>query len=84
MKNDKNLIYTNNINNDNFNENIIDMIYNGYGEGGKGDGLDGKGPSQHRLMQDPAIDGNGINGGGQAYINKYFSKLSYIKSARII
>ena len=40
----------NNINSK-YDMNIIDMIYDGYGEGGKNDGSDGKGPSQGWLKK---------------------------------
>lgn len=52
---------------------FIDALYDGYGEGGKGDGLDGKGPSQGRIQRN-----------GNEYLNKFFPKLSYIVSARIV
>jgi cyclophilin family peptidyl-prolyl cis-trans isomerase len=45
----------------------------GYGEGGVGDGSDGKGPSQGRLQEE-----------GNRYLKKVFPRLSYIVSARII
>ena len=31
---------------------VVDKIYSGYGEGGSGDGLDGRGPSQGRLQEE--------------------------------
>ena len=49
----------------------IDALYNEYGEGGKGDGSDGRGPSQHRVVTQ-----------GNKYLDQYFPKLSYIISAR--
>ena len=51
----------------------VDKLYNGYGEGGIGDGSDGKGPSQGRLSNQ-----------GNSYLETYFPKLSYIESARVI
>jgi peptidyl-prolyl cis-trans isomerase A (cyclophilin A) len=51
----------------------VDAIYNGYGEGGNGDGTDGKGPGQGR-----------VNNKGNAYLNELFPKLSYIVSTKII
>lgn len=51
----------------------IDALYGGYGEGGKGDGTDGKGPSQAK-----------INWQGNAYLDTVFPKLSYIVSAQIM
>lgn len=53
-------------------QDVIDKLYNKYGEGGRGDGSDGKGPSQGRINQE-----------GNAYLNEVFPKLSYIVSARI-
>ncbi len=50
---------------------FIDGLYNGYGEGGRGDGSDGKGPNQGRIQRS-----------GNEYLNKVFPKLSYIVSAR--
>jgi cyclophilin family peptidyl-prolyl cis-trans isomerase len=52
---------------------LIDGLYNKYGEGGRGDGTDGRGPSQGRINQE-----------GNAYLNKVFPELSYIVSARIV
>ncbi len=51
----------------------VDKLYNGYGEGGVGDGSDGKGPSQGRLSNQ-----------GNSYLERYFPQLSYIESARVI
>ncbi len=51
----------------------IDALFSGYGEGGKGDGTDGKGPGQGR-----------INNKGNAYLNELFPKLSYIVSAKVV
>ncbi len=48
--------------------NIVDAIYNGYGEGAPR----GRGPEQGRLQQE-----------GNAYLNKEFPKLDYIKTATI-
>ena len=31
---------------------VVDQLYAGYGEGGNGDGLDGRGPSQGRLQEE--------------------------------
>lgn len=52
---------------------VIDNIYYGYGEGGRGDGSDGKGPSQGRINQE-----------GKKYLDKLFPKLSYIKFATVL
>lgn len=52
---------------------VIDALYSKYGEGGRGDGSDGRGPSQGRINQE-----------GNDYLNKLFPKLSYIVSARIV
>ena len=51
----------------------IDALYAGYGEGGRGDGKDGKGPSQGR-----------INRQGNQYLDEFFPKLSYIVEAKIV
>lgn len=51
----------------------IDGLYAGYGEGGKGDGSDGRGPNQNR-----------INRQGNQYLDEVFPKLSYIVQARIL
>lgn len=51
----------------------IDAIYDGYGEGGRGDGSDGKGPSQGEITQR-----------GNAYLEKTFPKLSSIIKAEIL
>lgn len=48
----------------------VDLIYSGYGEGGNGDGKDGKGPSQGRIQRQ-----------GNRYLSETFPKLSYIISA---
>ena len=53
--------------------NIVDKIYSGYGEGGRGDGRDGKGPSQGRLSQQ-----------GNKYLNELFPKLSFIECATLV
>ena len=45
------------------------MIFQGYGEGGIGDGTDGKGPSQGKLSNQ-----------GNVYLKEKFPKLSYIKN----
>lgn len=52
---------------------IIDKLYAGYGEGGKGDGSDGKGPSQGKIQQM-----------GNSYLDQYFPKLSFILSASLV
>ncbi len=52
---------------------FIDALYNKYGEGGRGDGKDGKGPNQGR-----------INKEGNSYLNTFFPKLSNIISATIL
>lgn len=49
--------------------NVVDQLYNGYGEGAP----DGRGPSQQMIQQ-----------GGNKYLNKNFPKLDYIKKARIL
>ena len=48
---------------------IVDSLYDGYGEGGAGDGKDGRGPSQGRLQDE-----------GNKYLKKVFPALSYIES----
>lgn len=53
--------------------NIVDKIYSGYGEGGRGDGRDGKGPSQGRISQQ-----------GNQYLNEFFPRLSYIDHAALV
>lgn len=50
----------------------IDALYNKYGEGGRGDGKDNKGPSQGKINQE-----------GNKYLNEVFPHLSYIISATI-
>ena len=52
---------------------VVESIYSGYGEGGKGDGSDGKGPSQGM-----------INREGNPYLENKFPKLSFIVSSSII
>ena len=47
----------------------VDALYSGYGEGGAGDGSDGRGPSQGRLQEE-----------GNKYLKRVFPKLSYIES----
>lgn len=54
-------------------EDVVDQIYHHYGEGGGGDGTDGKGPNQGR-----------INLEGKKYLDKIFPKLSYIKYATVL
>ena len=51
----------------------VDALYSGYGEGGKGDGSDGKGPSQGRAVAE-----------GNAYLDRFFPKLSFILGARLL
>lgn len=51
----------------------IDQIFDSYGEGGRGDGSDGKGPSQGRIAQE-----------GNDYLDLYFPKLSYILRASVV
>jgi peptidyl-prolyl cis-trans isomerase A (cyclophilin A) len=51
----------------------IDALFHGYGEGGKGDGNDGKGPNQGRIQRQ-----------GNEYLNKFFPKLSYIITAKVV
>jgi cyclophilin family peptidyl-prolyl cis-trans isomerase len=48
----------------------VDALYDGYGEGGHGDGTDGKGPNQGWIARE-----------GNDYLNRLFPKLSYIISA---
>jgi peptidyl-prolyl cis-trans isomerase A (cyclophilin A) len=52
---------------------VIDALYSKYGEGGRGDGTDGRGPSQGRINQE-----------GNEYLNKVFPQLSYIVAARVV
>jgi len=52
---------------------VVDRLFHRYGEGGRGDGSDGKGPAQGR-----------INRSGQQYLDKYFPKLSYIRFAKVM
>lgn len=52
--------------------NVIDSLYNEYGEGGRGDGSDGRGPNQGRVQRM-----------GNEYLNKVFPKLSYIITAQV-
>lgn len=54
-------------------ETVVDHLYYHYGEGGQGDGADGKGPSQGRLNLE-----------GKKYLDKTFPKLSYIKYATVL
>lgn len=51
---------------------VIANIFDGYGEGGSGDGYDGKGPSQARIVKE-----------GNRYLDKYFPKLTYIEKAHV-
>jgi cyclophilin family peptidyl-prolyl cis-trans isomerase len=48
---------------------VVDALYSGYGEGGAGDGSDGRGPSQARVQAE-----------GNKYLKSVFPKLSYIAS----
>ncbi len=48
---------------------VVDSLYDGYGEGGQGDGKDGRGPSQGRIQAE-----------GNKYLKKVFPALSYIES----
>ena len=50
---------------------VVDSLYDGYGEGGSGDGKDGRGPSQGRLQEE-----------GNKYLKKVFPALSYIESVK--
>lgn len=55
---------------------IVDALYAGYGEGSRSstaDGSDGRGPNQMRAMRE-----------GNEYLNKYFPKLSYITTSKIV
>lgn len=52
---------------------FIDSLYSGYGEGGQGDGRDGRGPNQGRIQRF-----------GNHYLDEHFPKLSYIVSARLV
>ena len=52
---------------------VIDALYSGYGEGGKGDGSDGRGPSQNRLVNN-----------GNSYLRELYPKLSYVKTAEVV
>jgi len=52
---------------------FVDALYMGYGEGGRGDGTDGKGPSQNKIVNQ-----------GNSYLDKTFPKLSFIVSTKIL
>ena len=51
----------------------VDALYSGYGEGGAGDGSDGRGPSQGRVQEE-----------GNKYLKRVFPKLSYIESVTAV
>lgn len=57
-------------------ENIIDELYTGYGDSGKSDGTDGKGPSQQWLLEK--------HSNKQELLEQQFPKISYIKSIKIL
>lgn len=60
----------------------IDRIYSGYGEGGKGDGTDGRGPNQHVLLQKTrTVEKDGVR---EAFNSTYYTILKYPKLSRII
>jgi peptidyl-prolyl cis-trans isomerase A (cyclophilin A) len=52
---------------------VVDQVYMGYGEGGRGDGTDNKGPNQGRIVKE-----------GNEYLDRLFPKLSYIISANFL
>lgn len=52
---------------------IADALFEGYGEGGKGDGADKKGPAQGRIARE-----------GNAYLEAVFPKLSTLLKAEIV
>lgn len=52
---------------------VIDGLYSGYGEGGVGDGSDGRGPNQGRIGNE-----------GNKYLDEVFPKLSVLVSASVI
>lgn len=52
---------------------VVDALFSGYGEGGKGDGSDGRGPSQGRAVNE-----------GNAYLDRVFPKLSFVLAARLM
>jgi peptidyl-prolyl cis-trans isomerase A (cyclophilin A) len=54
-------------------DSCVDKLYSGYGEGGAGDGKDGRGPSQGRLQSE-----------GNKYLKRTFPKMSYITSVRVV
>jgi peptidyl-prolyl cis-trans isomerase A (cyclophilin A) len=52
---------------------VVDQLYNKYGEGGAGDGRDGRGPNQGRA-----------NNQGKTYLDKVFPQLSFIRFANVL
>ena len=47
---------------------VVDTLYDGYGEGGAGDGSDGRGPAQERVQTE-----------GNKYLKRVFPRLSFIE-----
>ena len=54
-------------------QDVVHALYSGYGEGGSGDGRDGRGPSQGRLQAE-----------GNRYLKRVFPRLSYIVSTEVV
>ena len=54
---------------------LVDQLYMGYGEGGRGlgEGTNTGGPSQGKMQEQ-----------GNVYLDKLYPKLSFIESARIV